>query len=419
MTTPEERSDKADRYLPPQWDGGHLAWLWSRLRDQLVFYPWYRHDPAYRIQWSQPLADTDASALDLLESGDAYRGAYGAVLSYDIAEDLPSLAQPTLLVVAKPDALVRFVDAYPQMPPCVEVSVVPEFADVYTATLEFLRRQSLPAAQARPHAPPAGSTLWSSFIDVADGQLHLRRAQADEGRTLLILHDYGSSAAALEPLLRGIAGRRPLLAPDLPGHGESDRLGATAPEEIAERLAQALGAIGSDAFDLAAVGAAATLVPALRRRCGARLRRTVLIEPLPAPSGDVRAFARALVPDLTTDAAGSHLARAWLYLRDRALYHPWHERSTAAQLALGRPPRPAEQQRALIDLLKSRGVLAAQLEAALASPDFAAAGGHCDALLARRGAAIRRSAEAAITLPDEKFQWGTALLRALEAPAAR
>lgn len=105
MTSPEERSDKADRYLPPlvpQWDGGHLAWLWSRLRDQLVFYPWYRHDPAYRIQWTQSLEETDASALDLLESGDNYRGAYGAVLTYDIAEDLPTLSMPTLMVVAKP-----------------------------------------------------------------------------------------------------------------------------------------------------------------------------------------------------------------------------------------------------------------------------------------------------------------------------
>ncbi len=420
MTSPEERSDKADRYLPPlvpQWDGGHLAWLWSRLRDQLVFYPWYKHDPSCRIQWSQTLEEIDASALDLLESGDNYRGAYGAVLTYDIAEDLPSLALPTLLVVARPDALSRFVAAYPVMPPCVEVEVVADFPDVGTATLEFLRRQSLAPAPARLPAPATPDRLVSGFVDVAGGQLHLRRAPGTEGVPLLVLHDLGSSATALEPLLRGLVGGRPLVAPDLPGHGESDRLGATTPAEIAARLAEALDAAGIGEFDVAAIGASAALAAALRKALGTRLRRTALIEPLPSLAGDAAALARALLPDLVADSAGSHLARAWMYLRDRSLYFPWHERTAAAQLALGRPPRPVEQHRALIDLLKSRDGCRAQLEAALADPGIAsetAAGRTATVLLARRGAAIRLTGVPVRDLPDEKFQWGARLLRALD-----
>lgn len=417
MTSPEERSDKADRYLPPlvpQWDGGHLAWLWSRLRDQLVFYPWYKHDPGCRIQWTQSLEETDASALDLLESGDNYRGAYGAVLTYDIAEDLPTLAMPTLMVVAKPDALSRFVASYPPMPSCVEVSVVPDFPDVYTATLEFLRRQSLaPAAQPVPTTAAAGR-LVSEFVDVAGGQLHWRRARDESGRPLVVLHDFAGSAAALEPMLRGLAGARPLFAPDLPGHGESDRLGATTPDEIAACLLAALDAAGVTQFDLAVQGAAAALVAPLRRRGGARLQRTALLEPLPQVAGDAATLARAALPDLGADSAGSHLARGWMYLRDRALYFPWHERSAAAQLALGRPPRPVEQQRALLDLLKSRSAAPAQLEAALAAlPGVAADAAGC-VVLARRGAAIRRGGVALLDLPDEKFQWGGRLLRALD-----
>jgi pimeloyl-ACP methyl ester carboxylesterase len=149
LTTAEERTDKAERYLPrfvPSWDGSHLAWLWSRLRDQLIFYPWYRRDPVNRICWPQSLQDIEDGALDLLQSGDNYRGAYGAVLDYAIAEDLPHLRVPTLLLVARTDALSRFVEHYPALPACVKVEVVADFPDIPAATLAWLKAHAAPAA---------------------------------------------------------------------------------------------------------------------------------------------------------------------------------------------------------------------------------------------------------------------------------
>jgi haloalkane dehalogenase len=423
MTTPAERSDKADRYLPeflPRWDGSHLTWLWSRLRDQLMFYPWFQRDPAYRIEWSQPLDDTDAGALDLLESGDNYRGAYGAVLRYDIAQDLPSITLPTLLVVAKPDALSRFVDSYPTLRSCVAVNVVPRFEDVAGATLDFLRRQALVPAQLQPPKVIRINRLRSSFLALADGQMHLRRSQAGAGRTLLVLHDLGGSATGLDPLLGGIIGSRLLVAPDLPGHGESRDLTATTPDEIAALLLQALDELQVKHCDMLAVGASAAIVAALLRRDAKRLGRIALVEPIPGPAHDKRGFAGPLLPDLTADNAGSHLTRAWMYLRDRALYFPWHDRSTATQLAQARPPRPVELQRALIDLLKSRPGLPSQLEAALVSLDLSSSELRQSHLLARPGTAIRRPGATAagtpiLDLPEELFQWGPVVLRALDA----
>lgn len=422
MTTPAERSDKADRYLPefvPRWDGSHLTWLWSRLRDQLMFYPWFQRDPAYRIEWSQPLEDTDAGALDLLESGDNYRGAYGAVLRYDIAQDLPAIAQPTLLVVAKPDALSRFVDAYPTMQACVAVSVVPAFADVFGATRDFLRRQPLLPAQLRPPTDVVINRLRSSFLPIAGGQMHLRQSRAGAGRTLLALHDLGGSASGLDLVLGGITGSRPLIAPDLPGHGESRDLTATTPDEIATLLMQAMDRLGVPQCDLVAVGACAAVAAALHRLDAKRLGRIALVEPTPLLAQDEGRFARPRLPNLTADNAGSHLTRAWMYLRDRALYFPWHDRSLATQLAQARPPRPVELQRALIDLLKARATLPAQLEAALVSLDLTCTELRQARLLARSGASIRRPGATAagtpiINLPEELFQWGPVLLRALD-----
>ena len=40
--------------FPPRWDGGHLTALWSRFRDQYVFWPWYRREPAARSTAPSP-----------------------------------------------------------------------------------------------------------------------------------------------------------------------------------------------------------------------------------------------------------------------------------------------------------------------------------------------------------------------------
>lgn len=43
LLTEQERADMVEHYLPPllpAWDGSHLAWLWARLREQTIFFPW-------------------------------------------------------------------------------------------------------------------------------------------------------------------------------------------------------------------------------------------------------------------------------------------------------------------------------------------------------------------------------------------
>ena len=418
LNTADERSEKADRYLPPfvpQWDGSHLAWMWSRLRDQLAFYPWYRHDPGHRIDWQQSLEEIDAGALDLMESGDDYRGAYGAVLNYGIDQDLPGLEMPTLLLVAKTDALVRFVDSYPPLPAHVEVSIVPGFGDIPAATLDYLRRHAAPPATLRRAADGgAVAVRTSSFVELPQGRLHLRRAAGTGGRPLVVLPEIGGSVMGLDGVLGGLAGRRPLLAFDLPGCGDSERCGATSSAGIVERLGAALDALGVGEVDVLGVGSAAPIALALHRARGLPASPPVLIDPLLAPAdAEPRAFARALVPDLTPDSAGSHLLRGWAYLRDRALYFPWHDRSSAAQLPLGRVPRPVDRQRELLDLLKARAAHAALLEATLPEATTATLAAARAIVLATPGASIRRSGIESSTLPDERFQWGAVVLRAL------
>ena len=108
-----------------------------------------------------------------------------------------------------------------------------------------------------------------------------------------------------------------------------------------------------------------------------------------------------LPPDLSADNAGSHLFRAWGFLKDRGLYSPWRERTAANALHGLPPPRPSQLQRGLIDLLRARPVFAVQFQAALdaATWDVIAASGAT--VLALAGHPAHAALAGVLTLPPE------------------
>ena len=63
------------------------------------------------------------------------------------------------------------------------------------------------------------------FFDLAAGQLHLRCADGPSDRPKLVaLHQASGSSKALEPVIGAFAQTRPVVAPDLPGNGDSSPL---------------------------------------------------------------------------------------------------------------------------------------------------------------------------------------------------
>lgn len=400
----------------PDWSGAHLAWLWSRLRDQLVFYPYYRRDAAHRIEWPMTLAEIEAAALDLLDAGDNYRGPYRAVLDYDIAQDLPRLRVPTCLAVARSDALAMYVPQYPPASDRLSIEVADDQAGLFGVVERFLRAHA-PRWATTMSGADAGNAprygLSSRMVEAGGGQWHLRghHGGAGGGRPLLMLHDLGASARALDDVAAGLTGTRPVWVPDLPGHGLSDGFGATDPPAVAVRLAALLDALGLADCDLVAEGASAAVALALA--AGRRGRRALLCNPRALMAAELPRLAMHLPPALAADSAGSHLLRAWGWLKDRGLYSPWGERSAATALAGLQPPRPALLQRALIDLLRARAVLPGLLAAALRDTTWERLADRDVAVLAADGQPAHRHLAGVRRLPAEREAWCAPLLAAL------
>lgn len=418
LNTPADRADLLANYFPrfvPDWAGTHLAWLWSRLRDQLVYYPWYRRAAEGRIEWPMTLAEIEAAAADLLAAGDNYRGAYRAVLDYDIAPDLRALAVPTALMVAQTDALSMYVPQYPPPSALVEHVLPADTPALYDAVAGFLGRHAGPALRLAPPAPASAASaagLASRMVEAGGAGWHLRGKGGGTGRPLLALHDIGSSARALDALLGSLVGTRPLFAPDLPGHGatEAPAAGHT-PAQMAAALQALAVALDLNEFDLLAEGASAATALAL-----AALRpgvRVLLVNPRALAREALATLPAHLPPELSADNAGSHLLRAWGFLKDRTLYHPWRERTAATALRGMAPPRVGTLQRGLADLLQARPVFVPQFSAALAAAPWEVIAASGATVLATEGQPARTALAGVVPLPPETEGWRGPLLEAL------
>ncbi len=419
-----ERRELCARYFEPflpEWNGTHLAWLWSRIKDQHDFYPWYQRSPQSRIHWPASNTQMHESAMDIMEAGDSYRAAYRAVLDYDISPDLGQLAVPSQLLVARPDALSRYVDSYPPLPEQVETLVVDDFGDIPTALREYLDRHTsdISASESPAKAALTAPGLKRAFTACDAGEFHYLHAAGEAAdRPLLILHDLGLDAASLRELALGLAGERRVLAPDLPGHGETRVDGAAiAPRDMAASLAALLRELGIEAVDIIALGAACACALELLQMLEKDGSRLLCCDPLFRESVESSEEA-ATLPDLQPDAAGAHLLRAWHYLRDRALYHDWQQRDARHQRQEAWAPHAGELQRDLLALFKSGAGLEARLLAALnyeAAESFAN-----DSVAFARSVAIPGAEflPQNIALEVTKAHWIGAIQQAFPLPAA-
>ena len=91
--TEEEKRDRLASFAPPyrlDTDGGHLAWIWQRVRGE---YP-----------WAPPELVTEF-VRDYLSAGPDFAGGYRSIWRYDIGPAVERLRVPTLLIGGSADRI--------------------------------------------------------------------------------------------------------------------------------------------------------------------------------------------------------------------------------------------------------------------------------------------------------------------------
>jgi pimeloyl-ACP methyl ester carboxylesterase len=171
------------------------------------------------------------------------------------------------------------------------------------------------------------------MVPTSNGAVRAWGAFAGQHRPLIALHDAGGSAETVMRLLEPCLGERPVVAVDLPGHGESGvslrEFGPTI-RDCAAAAAETLGALGLREAILLGVGTGALIALEIMRRDTTRRLRSALVD-LPLMTDELRqAFHDEGMPAMDPVWHGGHLLLAWHLLRDGRLYFPWFRRTAAA-----------------------------------------------------------------------------------------
>ena len=136
MFSAEERADHLTNYIPPfevRWDGSHVVWAWSFIRNMTLFYPWYQMDAAHATG-RVPDADLlHERVVDLMKAGPGYAKGYRAVYRYDPRPALSGLSVPAMLCVSHEDVLAQHAEAVRETRPDMRIEWLPG-ADRLAAT---------------------------------------------------------------------------------------------------------------------------------------------------------------------------------------------------------------------------------------------------------------------------------------------
>ncbi len=323
--TPHEMEELVANYLPPfrpVWDGGHVTWLWARVRDQITFFPWYRQGAASRLAMDMPRPSIlNRIATDFLLAGDGYRAAYEAAFRYDGAAAAASAQVPAHYVATETDVLLPHLDRLPGLPTNAQIHRLTDAGRV-SAIGEMLAAMAAGDASTPPRESGA-----RRFVQLDADSVLVRQWGPNEARPLLLVPDLPGSSRQAAPLATRLKDRR-VVAIDPPGHGLSSAAAAGHGDGGAKAVADALAALGIDALDIAGINLGAWLAVRIAAAVGSGVGRLLLIDPPPDPPS----LAEHHAVDLSPRWDGAHLGTAWQMLREALLYRPWFTPSRAHQI---------------------------------------------------------------------------------------
>ncbi len=418
-------------------EGAHLPWLWARLRDQTLFFPWYRKTQDARL--TLELHDGEylhPYLVDFLRAKQGGRPGYRAAFSYPSRERMAGVSVPMYLINYRPDPLTPHPERLDGFPDCVTREIFDDFTELQDQSLDFLLAHAPDDVDLPRQSVGAFEGVFrKDIVNTGAGPVFIRHAHRGDGDgdggAVLLLHDAGSSSTALAPLAqrldRAFDGRRSIISLDLPGHGDSGALHL--PSYSADRIAILIGMVlrelGLESVDVVAVGASTLIASALAQTDGLTVGNLVLIDPWFFREEERLRLAANYAPKLMPGDYGQHLLEAWYCARDSELYWPWNETRPANALRRAPDLEPAHIQARTLDILKA-GMAFPRLVRDLLSMDCTQSftGIQVDTLVcARRGNGHETRAEEVaratdratyLRLPSDTADWSAEVAQLLQ-----
>ncbi len=361
------------RKLPVSDLGGHYSEVWTRFRDQSTWFPWSHRHPDHLNAYDLSTPEsTHLWASMYFEAADTYTPAYHATSHYGVRAiaAVDELDRPAIFTATTTDMLYPHMARFGPLKPGQAIREIgTSHAAKYALIAEgFTRFGSPDPAPTDRDALGAGPGVSRQFIDVpSGGQIHLRHAGNPTHPTLLLIHDAPGSASGLEPLMLSLADSHFVVAPDLPGHGESDGFDGERPAlgRFVDAAVAVLDHIGTGPTQVVGLGFGASVAVELARDRPDLVSSVVLAGLLAAPADERAPLSRDYTPPIAIEADGAHWYRTWLMLRDSLIWWPWYDRAKAAQRTTPQDFSAARLHRWTLDIMRRRESYGDLVQAAL------------------------------------------------------
>ncbi len=339
LFTPQEvESLFGSHFAPMTLDplGGHLFATWMRFRDQFTWFPWAARRPEALNPVTRPAAgDVDLWVSMFYRSYRTYGPAYRAACAWGPLglAVVEALDRSAIFMATAEDMLFPHLDRLPPLRADQRIVRLDHDPKARLHAIGALARALAGPDPAGADAPIVrgeglvGGDLQVGYVSTSAGQVFVRAWGDPTASAVMYLHDAFGTGRSLSPLASRLATGRRLIAPDLPGSGQSDD-----PPEAADRLEVTTAALGETVdrlaggdIEIAAQGSSCTLGASVAARAGAR--SLVLHEALPPG----RVAAAAFAPELPLSDDGGHWQKAWMMIRDAEVYIPWCDGRVEAQ----------------------------------------------------------------------------------------
>lgn len=328
--TNEERDSFSDGYffnLTPRRDGTHLLAAWDASRHLSVFFPWMSNLLEDRIPYGPaPIQSVQDHVNDMLRAGPDYRIAYWEAMKFEkhantVQVEVPALLSLNADSVMRPHTESLIAQGLPDNFTVVPSTSQTRYQALLDAAVSYASKSECPSAPQQFNAQPS---IQNAMVNVPGGQLRARLCLEGEGLPLVAIHDPAGSSQLVEPIFKPYVGRRPVIAFDNPGNGESDAVIDTFNSETyADVLNAALDELGFDEVDVLGRYSGGPVAMEMSFQRPKRVKHIVQAGVSFYEGAEQASLVENYTPSIMPRWDGSHLMTAWSVMRDQSLYWPW------------------------------------------------------------------------------------------------
>ena len=328
---PEEEEEILAHYtkwFTPTPEGGQMPWIWSRIRDQLIFFPWFKKEASSRMALDLPPPEfLQPYVLDLVRSNAESQTAYKAAFLYPSRDRIKQLKIPTYLINYEGDPIADHPKRLDNLPENVVIELLPDPIAVEQRSRDIFKQHSVNNGEIKISSSVDLESGKQGFVQTTYGPLYYCSEGEDKENIVLVLHDLGESSKSSRRYSEGIKNASLKLMIDLPGHGETgpSHLSNYSPQSMARMIREALKNLKVERISVLAVGGSLPIALRLAESRELAVDRLAALDPWFLNDQEKEEFKASYIPDITPTSYGEHLLKAWYFARDSELYFPWYK----------------------------------------------------------------------------------------------